>query len=166
MPVIEVGPSIKEYIQSVVKAIEYSAQDIADFILFESQKNLVEGDFSPAVGKGAFNRGQLSRSGHVSREDKFIQVVEYNLKYAKDIEYGRDPGPVEDRDLIEWVWDKKAVFRITKKYDAEKVGKMIAKNIRKHGTLPRPFFRRAIASLTPDKINKIIQSNIRSMVKS
>ncbi len=156
----QLGRDMIKFVDQTIQAIENTAQDIADLILFEAIKNLSEGDFKPAIGKGAFNRGQLSRSGRVIQEKKYIKVVEFRAPYARDIEYGRKPKDVSDQDIIEWVWDKKSVFGITKRYQAEKAGKTIAESIRKRGTLPRPFFRRAIASLTPGKIRSIIQNNL------
>lgn len=156
----QLARDVIRFADNIIKAIENTAQDIADLILFEAMKNLTEGDFRPAIGKGAYNRGQLSRSGRIIQEQKFMKVVEFRAPYARDIEYGRKPGEVSDQDIIEWVWDKKAEFGINKRYQAEKAGKTIAESIRKNGTLPRPFFRRAIASLTPGKIRSIIRNNL------
>ncbi len=161
----KIGIDLKSFADKLSRGIENSAQDMADYILQEADKNLMEGDFSPAVGKGATNKGGLARSGRVINEGKYIKIVEFRAPYARDIEFGRDPKPVDDKAIVDWVWDKRAIFQVKDGFAAERVGRLIAASIRKNGTLPRPFFRRAIASLSDDKIKAIIHKNIQKAIK-
>lgn len=171
-------------------ALENSAQDIADAILFQADENLREGDFSPAKGAGAFDRGTLARSGRVEGEG-LVRYVIYDAPHAKWIEYGTRPHHPPFKPIFEWVKRKIGISAKGRKYgtrsrkvtsirhiirkiayrniadrssEAVSVTWAIINKIAKVGTPPRPFFRRAIHAVEPRMV-EIVQENINKELR-
>jgi hypothetical protein len=166
MPIRITGSSIENMVEDTLNKLEFVAQDLADFILAQADKNLREADWgqaplpSRAQGAGAFDRGGLARSGRVDSISKLHKKVIYDMEYAAAIEFGTNPHFPPINALEEWVWRKKSIFNITSRKQANSIAWSIAKTISENGTLPRPFFRKAISSLTTDKLRRIIAKHI------
>ncbi len=159
--VTTIGISIDDYVNMIIEGVENTAQDIADHIIFEADLNLRSGDFSPAVGKGATFTGMLADTGRVIQESEFKKAVVYGsniVEYANIVDKGRPAGyPPPLEPMVKWVRRK---FGYNDK-KSEKVARAIVHTIGEKGTLPRPFFRWAILTITPSYIKKVLARNLR-----
>jgi len=107
--------------------------DIVDSIFAESQENIVK--------LGIVDEGTLLGSGEVKREFLKKQIT-YTTSYADTIEFGRIPGSMPPVDSLKgWIRRKLGV------QDEKKVTSIawaIATDLKKNGTMPRPYLGPAI----------------------
>ena len=116
--------------------IEYGnklAREIADFIFTKSQENL--------VSSGAIDTSNLFLSGTVIDEADGT-VIHYDAVYATSLDEGTDPHFVNPEELEGWVRRK---INPGSDKKVKGIANAISKAIKKRGTVPNPFFSRAVA---------------------
>ena len=137
--------------------------DLADFVLAEADKNLRQGSFIGAYGVGAFDRGTLARSGHVTRQF-LVKAVVFDAPHAAVVELGSAPHTPPLDALIGWVKRKirlpsrraRSGKRRVKDSEARKIAFAIQQKIKKKGTPPRPYLRQAIERVDDALINRLV----------
>ena len=167
MPTI-LGDTLEKIYDDFLDQLDRAMDDMADFVLDKADDNLRSGDFSPAKGKGAFDRGTLARSGRVERKRLKKRVI-YDAPHAPFMEFGTRPHLPPLEPILGWVKRKVRVQatrgarrkRRTTDQEALKIANAIRWSIKKNGTLPRPFFRRAVDALTPAEIDRIVKVHTR-----
>ena len=135
----EIKKKLEEFEDQIV---EEFLNDWADAILFESKRLLAEGKIEGSNDPlgGAFDRGGLSKSGHVIKNKDLEREVVFGGKlapYAAYIEYGTAPHHPPVAPLIAWA--KRNKFK-----NPKNVAWAIAKKMEKEGTSPKPFLRQAV----------------------
>ena len=116
-------------VDKIAKAI---MRDFGDFIFTRSQENITD--------MGIDDTGALRLTGDIKEEGGFI-IIEYTAPYAKHVNDGTNPHPIDPNVLLAWV---KRKLGVTEK-DVQRFEKRIANKIAKFGTDPKPFFDSAIA---------------------
>lgn len=115
--------------------IDSVMDDVADFILANSQENI--------VNKGIVDEGTLLKSGNIIRNYLNKQVV-YSVPYADTIEYGRTPGSMPPVQPIKgWIRRK---LGVNDEKQINSIAWAIAMDIKKNGLQPRPYLQPAIDS--------------------
>jgi len=116
-------------IDKIAKAI---MRDFGDFIFTRSQDNITD--------MGIDDTGALRLSGEIKEVGGQV-IIEYTAPYAKYVNDGTNPHPIDPSVLLAWVERKLSVpFK-----DIQKVARRIAAKIRRFGTEPKPFMDNAIA---------------------
>ena len=149
------------------KKLDAALNDIADFILSESDRILRSDD------GGSFDTGFLANSG-VSDKEKFLyKEVGFGALYAPFREYGSSPHFPPLDVIYSWLMRKKSDLKLT--YDKKKTTKLngktynagilkiawaIAKNMEKKGTEPAPFLRPSF-NLGKSKANEFIKKAMK-----
>ena len=114
------------------KEIEKFLEEAIQYILTESQKNIVKnnsfGVTGNLFGNVTVGRGRLSRS------------ITYEAPYADFVEYGTPPHPVPPEVLVEWCEKK---FGLDYE-DAKRVAFLVARKIRAVGIREKPYLRPAM----------------------
>ena len=119
---------------SIEEVINRQMDDIADFVLAESQENILK-------NKSTGVTGNLLKLANVNRKFLEKQIV-YSVPYAAFVEFGSEPHFVSPNDLIKWVEVKLKL----KGRHAWAVATVIADNITRNGLEEKPFLRPAIKS--------------------
>ena len=109
------------------------AREIADFIFTNSQENL--------VSSGAIDTSNLFLSGSVT-DEKDGTVIHYDANYAEAIDQGTDSHFVNPEELEGWVRRK---INPGSDKKVKSIANAISKAIKKRGTIPNPFFTKAVA---------------------
>jgi hypothetical protein len=115
--------------------IEYGkelAREIADFIFTNSQENLVD--------SGAIDTSNLFLSGTIFDQVDGT-VIQYDANYAEPLDQGTDPHFVSPQELEGWVRRK---INPGSDKKVKSIAFAISQAIKKRGTIPNPFFTRAI----------------------
>ncbi len=115
--------------------IEYGnklAREIADFIFTKSQENL--------VSSGAIDTSNLFLSGQIF-DEKDGTVILYDANYAFSLDQGTDPHFVSPQELEGWVRRK---INPGSDKKVKSIAFAISKAIAKRGTIPNPFFTKAL----------------------
>ena len=108
--------------------------DGADFLLSDSKRNLIKSK--------AIDSWILLRSGFVNRQ--FLEKeIGFSAPHAGVIEFGSRPHMPPVEPFIGWA---RRVLRLSTGI-ARKAAWAVAINIKKFGTIPRPYFRPAINAL-------------------
>ena len=116
-------------IDKIAKAI---MRDFGDFIFTRSQDNITD--------MGIDDTGALRLSGEIKEVGGQV-IIEYTAPYAKYVNDGTNPHPIDPSVLLAWVERKLSVpFK-----DIQKVARRIANKIARFGTEPKPFFDNAVA---------------------
>lgn len=108
------------------------AREVADFIFTNSQENLIE--------LGAIDTSNLFLSGGIKEKKNFI-LIHYDAPYAEAVNDGTDPHFVDAKELEGWVRRKinpKGVKKV------KSIALAVSKAIAKRGTVPQPFFTKAV----------------------
>ena len=108
------------------------AREIADFIFTNSQENLVD--------SGKIDTSNLFLSGGIEEEKDGV-VIKYDAPYAEAINDGTDPHFVPAHELEDWV--RRKINPGTEK-KVKSIAFAISKAIGKRGTVPSPFFDKAV----------------------
>ena len=108
-------------------------REIADFIFTNSQENL--------VSSGAIDTSNLFLSGKIFDEVDGT-VIEYDANYALSIDQGTDPHFVSPKELEGWVRRK---INPGSEKKVKSISFAISKAIKKRGTVPNPFFTKALS---------------------
>ena len=112
--------------------VDQLLDEIAEFILSESQRNIVKNNSFGVTGN-LFGKVTLDKR-------KMHKTITYEAPYADFVEYGTRPHNIPPHVLDEWVAKK---FGLTKQ-DAERVAFLIARKIAKEGVAEKPFLRPAV----------------------
>lgn len=116
--------------------IEYGnnlAREIADFIFTNSQENL--------ISSGAIDTSNLFLSGTVFDEADGT-VIHYDANYSEAVNSGTDPHFINSQELEGWVRRK---INPGSDKKIKSIAFAISKAIAKRGTIPNPFFTKALA---------------------
>ena len=157
--------SPEEIFADIISRLDSFMDDLADSILRVALNNIYSGDFSPAVGIGALDRGGLARSGRVKRE-LLKKTIIFDAPYAAYVEYGTRPHFPPLDPIAGWV---RRNIKVSLKTDPSRkrkatmiesraIAKRIVNHIGKYGTIPRPFLRRAIGHVTSPNMLIILTS--------
>ncbi len=138
--------SFQEIIDHILELIDLMMDDLIEQLKEQMQKNIVDGDFTKAKGKGAMNLGTLLRSFLITK-GKHKKELWVQAPYAPFVEFGTKPHRPPFKPINEWVIRK---FQIPKK-ESYKLTNYIRKKIEKEGTPKRPFTRQAISYVFSDQ---------------
>ncbi len=144
--------------EEILKDLNKAMDDIMQAFENEVDRQLREGNFAPAKGKGAFYIGDLART--FTEELNYLEKsILYDAPHAEPIEFGTRPHFPPLQPLVEWAHIK---LKLPYNGEAERAGYLIQQHIGKFGTLPRPFFRRSVAKITDNSfIVKILDKHFR-----
>ena len=130
------------------KKLDAALNDIADFILSESDRILRSDD------GGSFDTGFLANSAVASKEKFLYKEIGYSAAYAPYREYGTNPHFPPLDVIYSWLYRKRADLKLkyhkknvtilngkTYNKDILSVAWAIAYKMSKEGTEPAPFFR-------------------------
>lgn len=138
--------SLQQIMDYILELIDKMMDDLIEQLKAEMQKNIVDGDFPGAKGKGADNLGTMLRSFLITK-GKHKKEIWVQAPYAPFVEYGTKPHRPPFKPINEWVIRK---FQIPKK-ESYKLTNYIRNKIEKYGTPKRPFTRQAIAYVFSDQ---------------
>jgi len=120
--------------QVVLEEINKVMDNFIDRIFELSQENLIE--------DGKIDTGTMFKTANVKRKFLHKEII-YPALYAESIEYGRVPGTMPPSQALEkWVRRK---LGLTNEVQIRRAAFAIAKAIKKRGTQPTYFLRRAIS---------------------
>ena len=126
--------NLEDVKREMLVEVDRRMDDGADFLLSESKRNLIK--------SRAIDRGILLRSGFVNR--KFLEKeIGFAAPHAGIIEFGSRPHMPPVEPFIGWA---RRGLRLSANL-ARKAAWGIAVNIKKFGSIPRPFLRPAINAL-------------------
>lgn len=124
----------KEPEEVILEEINKVMDDFIDRIFELSQENLIE--------DGKIDTGTMLKTANVKRKFLDKEII-YPVIYAESIEYGRVPGTMPPSSALEkWVRRK---LGLSNELQIKRTAFAIAKAIKKRGTQPTYFLRRAIA---------------------
>lgn len=123
---------IRKLVLKLNNAIDELAELIAEEILENAKDNIDKMDINVT--------GVLKDSGCIVRVDKGVYDVVFEAPYAKYVEFGTRPHTPPYYAIRRWVVNK---YKLSSK-EADKLAIKVWYAIRRFGTKPKPFFRKAI----------------------
>lgn len=121
---------VEKYLQD---ELDKKLSEIAQFILSESQKNIVANN---SIGATA----QLLNKVTIDLATPLKKTITYEVPYADYVEYGTLPHRVSSKHLELWAQRK---FGLSPE-EAKRVAYLVSQKIAKEGVEARPFVRPAI----------------------
>ena len=109
------------------------AREIGDFIFTNSQENLVT--------MKAVDQSDLLLSGTI-KDKNGETIITYDAPHAQAVNDGTDPHFVKPEVLEDWVRRK---INPGSEKKVKQIAFFVSRNIKRHGTKPRPFMTKAIA---------------------
>jgi len=111
-----------------------------------------------AKGKAPKAFSHLTNSIIPGKTRSLVHFVKAGMNYASDIEYGRAPGHMPDRQhIIDWM-KIKGITPLNGSYKSSAF--LIARSIAKHGSKAQPFMAPALEEKRP-RILRLVKEGVR-----